>query len=322
MIDLQDLQELFSCRQKKAVPTRYVAHYYPKEREQFTRSIVCAILGAVGVMVVAIALIKSPIAEALRSERAFAVENGIGVSEGDYSSVVGRLHFASAISLSAEPLTTNMGYVDFDEFTFGNTSVPEMVDYQEAINSKARSEMEAKNDLISEPVAGEPMVHDEDSEFEAVEAAPLETQELNLAPSNDPDMSVRSNVTAEQLSSGLLYVLADHAQAFVDAEEKYGVNAVALASIAAYESGWGRYQIAPNNIFGWRKGNGDYVEFSSIEESVDTVAMYLSQNYLAEGGKYHNGTLVSSVNRRYNGRQCWQENVSAIYSQIAREIVE
>lgn len=129
-----------------------------------------------------------------------------------------------------------------------------------------------------------------------------------------------SNLTASELKSRLAYNLIPYAELFVRAEKEYGVNAVFLASVSALESGWGKSELAKdyNNLFGWSSANdpSGYAKFSSAEECVMYVAKSLKENYLTEGGCYYNGKSVSGVNKRYNGRKSWEENVTAIMSEI------
>lgn len=55
-----------------------------------------------------------------------------------------------------------------------------------------------------------------------------------------PDITEPCGMTAKELGERFKYDLEPYAQAFICAEEDYGINACFLASIAALESGWGR----------------------------------------------------------------------------------
>lgn len=118
-----------------------------------------------------------------------------------------------------------------------------------------------------------------------------------------------SGLMPEDLS--LQYDLVGLEQAFVDAETKYGVRADFLAAVAALESGWGRHQFQPNNIMGFGQ-----MEFSSMEECIDTVAAYLAKHYLNPDGKYYNGETVKGVCVRYNGSSEWAETVQQIMEEV------
>jgi hypothetical protein len=120
-------------------------------------------------------------------------------------------------------------------------------------------------------------------------------------PVNPSDLTMPCNLSAEELAP-VLKGLSDYAEEFLAAEEKYGVNAVFLASLAAFESGWGSHCFRPNNLFGWGKK-----EFASKEECIDFVARRISEWYLAEGGKFYNGTGLGGVNACYNGSAAWYD---------------
>ena len=131
------------------------------------------------------------------------------------------------------------------------------------------------------------------------------------------DLRTKSFCTAAELDEVLKYELKGLGEHFLSAEEKHGVNALFLASVAALESGWGRYCFKKNNMFGY--GN---MSFSSKAECIDFVAMKLKENYLSENGKYHNGYTVDAVNVRYNGRSEWAETVLQIMSALSRKLTQ
>ncbi len=131
------------------------------------------------------------------------------------------------------------------------------------------------------------------------------------------DLTTKSGFTAEELSFGLRKELKNYAQSFIEAEQKYGVNAVFLASVAALESGWGRHCFRKNNIFGWNGKN-----FETKEECIDFVASKIKEHYLTEGGKYFHGKTVSKVNICYNGSDFWERKILGIMAMITRDINE
>ncbi|MBQ2898699.1 MAG: glucosaminidase domain-containing protein [Oscillospiraceae bacterium] len=128
------------------------------------------------------------------------------------------------------------------------------------------------------------------------------------------DLTTPCGYSAEELSAGLLGELSGFAENFIAAEEKYGVNALFLAAVAALESGWGRYCFRPNNIFGW---SGK--DFGSKEECIDFVASKIAEHYLSEKGKYYGGKTVSGVNKFYNGNKFWEEKIAGIMAMISRK---
>lgn len=129
------------------------------------------------------------------------------------------------------------------------------------------------------------------------------------------DLRTESGYTSQQLDDVLKYELKGLGEYFIKAEEDYSVNAVFLASIAALESGWGRYCFRENNMFGYSG-----MSFVSKAECIDFVAKKISENYLSEEGKYHTGYTVEAVNRYYNGRKIWEETVIDIMSSLINKM--
>lgn len=107
---------------------------------------------------------------------------------------------------------------------------------------------------------------------------------------------------------------------FVEAEQKYNVNAWFLTGLAMHESGNGSSKIATekNNVFGFQAYDASpYASartFSSKAEGVDAVAKYISENYLTAGGKYYNGVSIDSIGKRYATDPNWS---TAIKKQMA-----
>lgn len=127
------------------------------------------------------------------------------------------------------------------------------------------------------------------------------------------DLTTPSGLSSEELAAGLRGELVNLAGEFIAAEQKYGVNAVFLASVAALESGWGKSCFRPNNIFGW---SGK--DFVTKAECIDFVASKIAEHYLSENGKYYNGKTVSGVNVCYNGSDFWARKVTEIMAMISR----
>lgn len=131
------------------------------------------------------------------------------------------------------------------------------------------------------------------------------------------DLTEKSGYTAEKLSKGLSGELFSLAEDFILAEQKYGVNAVFLAAVAALESGWGKSCFRENNIFGWSGKS-----FESKAECIDFVASKIAEHYLSEDGKYYHGKTLSGVNVCYNGNGFWEEKVAQIMAMIAKKCKE
>lgn len=129
------------------------------------------------------------------------------------------------------------------------------------------------------------------------------------------DLRTPCGVTEEELEAVLKHNLKGMAKYYLAAEEKYGVNAVFLASVSALESGWGRYCFRPNNIFGYGRNS-----FDSYGECIDFVASKISKNYLSEDGRYYSGTTIDAVNCYYNGREVWAETVKSIFNRMLEKV--
>lgn len=97
-----------------------------------------------------------------------------------------------------------------------------------------------------------------------------------------------SNLTADDIirmlgeSRSTMWHLA---QAFVNAEDVYGVNALYLASTIGWESGWARYHSGYNNVAGWKYSTG-WADFNSEYECIMTVAEGLSTHFRESVGDY------------------------------------
>ena len=119
------------------------------------------------------------------------------------------------------------------------------------------------------------------------------------------DVSKPSGVTAKELSYITKQNLVGLEEAFVKAEEDYGVNCLFLVAIASMESANGTICFKPNNMFGY--GSSGY---SSKAECIDDVANGLANNYLKKGASLYNGKTISDVNKRYASSSTWDDKVA------------
>lgn len=120
------------------------------------------------------------------------------------------------------------------------------------------------------------------------------------------DLRNPSGVTAADLKLVTSAGLVGLEEAFVNAEEKYGVNCVFLMSIASLESAKGTMMFRSNNMFGY--GN---TGFSSKAEGINVVASDLSSRYLNPGGSLYGGSpTVKGVNKRYAANPQWYAKVA------------
>ncbi len=114
--------------------------------------------------------------------------------------------------------------------------------------------------------------------------------------------------------------------AFYNAEKKYNINGIFLASMAIHESGWGTSQIAKdkNNLFGYGSFDSSpydsSYEFVDYAEGIETVAKSLVKYYLNPVGtkiynnetasaSFYNGPTLKGVNTRYASDKEWHLKV-------------
>lgn len=148
----------------------------------------------------------------------------------------------------------------------------------------------------------------------------------NFALTVDSDLRIPSNVTAEEINLMLegtsLYGLGE---AFVQAEQKYGVNALYMMGLACEESGFGTsaFALKRNNLYGWNAvdSNPDKATyFNSKEEATMFVASKLKANYLTEGGAYHEGFSARSIDVHYCTDKRHADKIVKIVSDLIKKI--
>ena len=149
----------------------------------------------------------------------------------------------------------------------------------------------------------------------------------------DMDLSVPSGLTLSDFKTVLSNNLSDknkifeqNAEVFYNAEQKYKVNGIFIASVGIHESAWGTSKIASdkNNLFGFTAYDSDpynsATTFDSYENAINKVAETLSTKYLhvwgtkitddlTATGAYFNGTTAKSVNIRYASDEAWADKV-------------
>jgi beta-N-acetylglucosaminidase len=133
---------------------------------------------------------------------------------------------------------------------------------------------------------------------------------------DENDITIKSGMLEYQARSMLRGVLKEYSQDFINAEDKYNINAAFLISLARLESGNGTYSLMDrNNIFSFAAYDDDIyqaVEFESIPECIDYVAKYLSDEYLSEDGKYYNGVSIYDMNIYYSSDAEWADKIITI----------
>lgn len=142
---------------------------------------------------------------------------------------------------------------------------------------------------------------------------------------NSNDVSQPSGVTVYHMKKALLgTAMHSFAEAFVQAEQEYGVNAFFLAGVVALESGWAKSERArngSNNLTGHAVYNDTSVGtyFSSYTECVLITARDIARDYLSPNGIYNNGLSVDGVNTKYSASADWDIKVTEIaYSLLSK----
>ena len=105
------------------------------------------------------------------------------------------------------------------------------------------------------------------------------------------DLQIKSNITSLQLENAINKIKHDHklkglGSAFLEAENRYNVNAIILASIACLESGYGTSKLAieKNNLFEQPKVHS-FIMNERIEKFVSILSDIVSIFSFAVGGQ-------------------------------------
>ncbi len=130
------------------------------------------------------------------------------------------------------------------------------------------------------------------------------------------DLRTKSSVTAAQINAYIANnattansVLYGKGSIFIDAANKYGVNALYLAAHAIHESNFGKSTIslAKNNLFGY----GAYdaapfvgaVKFNTIKSNIEFIAQMMKATYLNEGYWSYKGAYLGYTVKDSNGNR-------------------
>ena len=138
----------------------------------------------------------------------------------------------------------------------------------------------------------------------------------------DMDLTEPSGLTLSDYKTILGYnnrdknnIFSENAEAFYNAEQKYGVNGIFIAAIGIHESAWGTSYLAKNknNLFGYKAYDRDPInsaqDFETYEDAINTVAEALSKNYLKPSGSFYYGTTLQAVNTKYASDKEWYNGV-------------
>ena len=130
------------------------------------------------------------------------------------------------------------------------------------------------------------------------------------------DISKTNEYTTAQLEEmfrGPYYdKIRPYINTFIAAEQMYGINAFFLMCLTGLESGWFKYTSGENNIAGWMRNDGSFMDFGSIEECIMHVAAGIANNYIPRIG-----SKIGKVTHRY----CYNEGYTQALLNIMCERV-
>ena len=106
--------------------------------------------------------------------------------------------------------------------------------------------------------------------------------------------------------------LQNHAQDFVDAADKYGLDWKLVPSISGVESTFGK-QSYGYNAWGWGIYGNQTLNFNSWEHGIDTVTGGLKQNYVDKGL-----TNPYSMNKVYAASPSWGWKVTYFMNDLEK----
>ena len=148
----------------------------------------------------------------------------------------------------------------------------------------------------------------------------------NLTLSVNSDLRVASNVTPEEIDLMLEGTkLNGLGSAFVEAEQKYGVNALYMMGLACLESGFGNSAFAQkrNNLYGWNavdSNPNNASTFANKKEATLYVASKLQSNYLTEGGAYYEGYTARAVDVHYCTDKAHADKIVNIVNSLVQKL--
>lgn len=140
------------------------------------------------------------------------------------------------------------------------------------------------------------------------------------------DLRTKSNVTATKINQYIAAnvknkpsVLLNKGQAFIDAGNKYGINALYLAAHAIHESGFGTSNISlgKKNLFGYGAYDstpfvGAY-RFGTVEECINYVAQKMKSDYLNPDGSHFVGAFLGYRTNNSKGTRVDSQSIGMNY---------
>jgi beta-N-acetylglucosaminidase len=151
---------------------------------------------------------------------------------------------------------------------------------------------------LQQVITGDPLGNKDSYQF-------IDLRTQSLVTSSQIDRYIAGYVNAAKKTS----ILTGKGQLFINAGEKYGINALYLAAHAIHESAYGTSAIsmAKNNLFGFGAYDAapfiSAYRFESVESSIDFIAREMKTTYLnPDNWKYRGAYLGFSTKTLTNAR--------------------
>lgn len=138
------------------------------------------------------------------------------------------------------------------------------------------------------------------------------------------DLRLKSKYTAEDYNKMLSGTgLQGLGETFKECDD-IGINSLFIVALACHESNYGNSALSrdKNNIFGFMAYDRDPYNcaksFSTKNECIRYVSMFLRDNYLNENGIYFNGYTITSINVKYASDSRWSDKVYTIMENLQK----
>lgn len=140
-----------------------------------------------------------------------------------------------------------------------------------------------------------------------------------------------SNASLEDVQAMLKgTALYDLAPAYIESENKYGVNLFFTIALTAHESSWGtsKRAVEDNNLtgFGVFYDNSVGLNSNTKRDNILRTVSWVKQQYLSPGGHYYKGTSIVNVNQSYaknadgSVNTEWSAGISQIANNLSKKI--
>ncbi|MCM3738117.1 PA14 domain-containing protein [Bacillus cytotoxicus] len=234
--------------------------------------------------------------------------------------------FISSDNFSAR--FTKTEYFEGGDYTFtakADDGIRVYVDDQLVINSWQPSNNDVRKEKMSVTKGNHKLRVEY---FEGSGSANLSLDYYIGKPYETLDLRKPSKVTAGEIDNYMsrrtngTSPLTGYGQAFIDAQNKYGVNALFLASHAILESGYGKSLISyrKHNLFGLRAEDSDPYGlaryFNTFNDSINYNTAYVRAYYLEPGDWRYKGVTVTDINANYSTDTGWATKIANLMEEI------